>query len=246
MKRFALIVALTFVGGNGARAEPVLPAFDPAAFEPGAAVTHPYFALKPGAVREYSGEVTEGGEIVTERSVRTVVGAGPDLAGVKTVMVVDQVFLDGRLVEQAKDYYAQDRAGNVWYMGEDVINISYDDDDKVVGVDDTGTWRAGLNGAWPGYQMPAVLKPGFAYEQEHSVADNALDRGEIMAVDGTMQGPLGGYDKVLAVFETSAVEPDLREIKYYAPGVGLIGEDGAVDGNRANPETHFALIRRQD
>ena len=244
MKLVFKILPLAILVASAAHADAVLPKFDPAAFEPGAAATHPYFTLQEGWLREFSGMTTEDGKQVEERAVMAFGGAGPELAGVQTVMVVHQAYLGGLLVELARDFYAQDRDGNVWYMGEDVTNVQYDADGKVESTDSKGSWRAGANGALPGYQMPADLTAGFAFEQEHAPADAALDIGEIMTVDGTLQGPTGNYDHVLAVFETSTVEPALREIKYYAPGVGLIGEDEAVDANRANPEAHFGLIRK--
>ena len=48
------------------------------------------------------------------------------------------------------DYYAQDQAGNVWYLGEDVINYRYDDEGVFTGVDDAGSFRAGVDGALGG------------------------------------------------------------------------------------------------
>ena len=245
MKRNLSILAILFATTTAAQAEPMLPAFDPANFDPAAAINNPYFALAPGFSREVSGQITEdSGETVTEVSVQTYDGAGPVIAGVQTTLILDRSFLGGKLVEEAHDFFAQDRAGNVWYLGEDVINLTYDDEERVTAVDTHGTWRAGVDGAAPGFAMPAAAQVGMVYFQEHAPVNEALDVGEILSLDGSIKGPLGSYDKVLAVFETSQIEPDLREVKFYAEGVGLIRVWEGVDAQKSNPEAVFDLTKR--
>ena len=244
MKANHMILPLVLLGARAASAEPVLPAFDPAAFAPGAAITNPYFPLASGYMREFVGTAdSKDGKPVQENAVQSFVGEGPVLGGIQTVMVLDNVWQDGRHVEEAKDYYAQDRDGNVWYMGEDVTNFSYDAAGNMTGTDSHGSWQVGVNDAKPGFAMPAAPVPGFAYEQEHSPLDEAMDVGEIMAVDGKLSGPTGDYVDVLTVYETSSIDPDLREVKYYAKGVGMIRVDEGVDATRANPEASADLIR---
>jgi hypothetical protein len=243
MKRIALPLAL-LLSAVPALAEPVLPPFDPANFDQGAAITNPWFPLASGYVREYAGMVAgEDGNLIEERVLLAYVGPGPVIAGVQTVMVLDNAWAGGRHVEEAKDYYAQDRDGNVWYMGEDVSNFTYDAAGVLTGTDDHGTWRAGVKDALPGFAMPADPQPGLVYFQEHAAADEALDVGEIMALDAGISGPTGDFAGVLAVFETSLIEPDLREVKYYAKGVGLVRVEEGVD---ADPEAASDLVRRLD
>jgi hypothetical protein len=246
MKPIPMILPLVLVATSAA-AEPVLPTFDPATFDPGAAITNPYFPLASGYMREYLGTAEAAdGSPVQERDVLVFVGTGPVIGGVQTQMVLDNAWQGDRHVEEAKDYYAQDRDGNVWYMGEDVTNFTYDDAGKLTGTDSHGSWRALVNDAVPGFAMPASPQPGFAYEQEHSPKDEAMDIGEIMALDGTLTGPTGSYTDVLTVYETSSIEPDLREVKYYAKGVGMIRVEEGVDENRANPEASADLVRLAD
>ncbi len=243
MKRSSLALSILLASTCMAQAEPMLPAFDPANFEPMAPITNPYLPLIEGFVAQISGQINEADStnLVTEVSTQTFEGPGPVIAGVPTTLIRDLTTLDGILVEEALDYYAQDQMGNVWYMGEDVTNLTYDDDDKVTGTDHHGTWRAGVGDALPGFAMPANPVAGMVYFQEHAPSDDALDLGEIMGVDGNIDGPSGHYGNVLAVFETSLVEPDLREIKYYAPGVGPIRTEEGVDDARSNPEAFFEL-----
>ena len=51
------------------------------------------------------------------------------------------------------------------------------------------------------------------------------------------------YRNVLRVLETNPFEPRSREIKYYAPRVGLIRDDEGLDRNLKNPDLIF---RRDD
>ncbi len=245
MKRTPLCLTILLATTGMAAAEPMLPVFDPANFDPKAAIDNPYLPLVEGFVARISGQMTEADStaLVDEVSTQTFEGAGPVIAGVQSTVIRDRTTLDGLLVEEALDYYAQDRSGNVWYLGEDVTNLIYDDEDKVSGTDNHGTWRAGVNDALPGYAMPADPVAGMTYFQEHATADAALDVGEIMATDRKIDGPTGHYDNVLAVFETSLVEPDLREIKYYAPGVGPIRTEEGLDEARTGFEAFFDLTR---
>ena len=77
-------------------------------------------------------------EVLDER--RTVMG-------VSTIVVHDVASVDGEVVEDTYDWFAQDSAGNVWYFGEDTT--SYDAD----GTSSTkGAWEAGVGGALPGHR----------------------------------------------------------------------------------------------
>ncbi len=70
-------------------------------------------------------------------------------------MVRDTVTVDGAVVEDTYDWYAQDTDGNVWYLGEDVKDY---EDGKVVSTE--GSWEAGVDGALPGIVMPGHATAG--------------------------------------------------------------------------------------
>jgi len=222
-------------------AAPVLPHFDSASFTPGTAIDHDYFPLLDGLTRIYVGEKDDGGEIVTEHFELTVIGTGPAILGVQTTARRDRAYEDGLLVEDTFDYYAQDDAGNVWYFGEDVVNYRYDDDDNLIGTDNASAWRAGENSALPGFVMPADLTPALHYYQEFAPFDAALDQAQTLAADRSVSLAIGAFDDVLAVLETNPWEPDAREIKYYAPGLGLIAADEGLGLDLDAPEIRFEL-----
>lgn len=242
MHRLPFLTALAIFATQAA-AEPVLPKFDPADFVPGAVIDNPYFPLVPGFRAESVGMTKDdAGKLVEQRSVSSYVEPGPMLGGVASTLILDEVRNDGVLIEQTTDYYAQDRQGNVWYLGEDSVEFKYDTKGQIVSKDPGGSWHAGVNGAQPGYAMPAALKPGFAYQQEHAPADQALDQAEIVGVEGTLTIAGHVYDHVLSIAETTAIEPTAYEMKYYVPGVGVIRVEAGFDANHANPDTHFDTL----
>ena len=227
----SVALVVTLAAAPPARAAPVLPDFSPDDFEPGAAIDNPYYPLAPGTERRYEADVTdpETGEVTREVNRVLVTGETRQVGGVTARVVRDRAFEDGVLVEDTFDYFAQDRAGNVWYLGEDTTSFDYDDDGNVVGTSTAGSWHAGVNGARPGFIMPAAANRtvGFNYYQEFAQQDQALDQAQILSLDETVTVPVGTFSDVVQTRETSELEQDFLENKFYAPGVGevLVWED---------------------
>jgi hypothetical protein len=203
-------------------ADPVLPVFDPAKFTAPAA--NPYFPLEIGTTSTLRGTRTDG-EAIEEYAVLTVQGPGPVILGVPTVLVLDEAFENGVLVERTFDYFAADQDGNIWYFGEDVTNFRYDDAGKLTGKDSQSAWRAGVNGALPGISVAGAPVVGLTLFQEHAPEEEAMDYSEVVAVGLEITGPAGMFKDVVKTFETSTLETDLREFKYYASGIGIIRAD---------------------
>ncbi len=220
--------------------DPVLPVFDAANFA--APKANPYFPLEPGTSHTMKGTRTDGDPII-ELGVITVQGPGPVILGVPTVLVLDEAFDGGILVERTFDYYAADKDGNVWYFGEDVTNFRYDDAGILTGTDNTSAWRAGVNGALPGISVSGAPAVGLKQFQEHAPADDAMDYSEILAVELEISGPGGTFQNVIKTFEGSSVEADLREFKYYAPGVGMIRADEELSESLNSPAIILELQR---
>jgi hypothetical protein len=185
---------------------------DPAEFT--AEVTNPWFPLEPGTRWTYR-EITEDGD---EASV--VVTATPvtrEVAnGVTARVVRDTVTLDGEIIEDTFDWYAQDTEGTVWYVGEDTAEF----ENGAVSTRE-GSFEAGVDGAQPGVIMPASPEVGMTYRQEYYDGE-AEDRGEVLALDARARVPAGAYDVLLQTADTTPLEPDVLEHKYYANGVGLV------------------------
>jgi hypothetical protein len=227
--------ALGLAIAQPAAAETVLPTCNAANFTGNPVVNNSYFPVVEGQVRTYVGAPAD------EQFIFTGLGAGPTILGIKTFTLRDRAFEGGLLVEDTFDYYAQDKSGNVWYFGEDVTNYIYDRDGNLTGTNSSSSWRAGVNGALPGYIMPVDQTIGFNYYQEHAPADDALDEGPNFAFLPSFTAGGVTYSNVLQVLETSDLDPKARGFKYYAPGVGLIYEAEGLRPNLKNPRQTFEL-----
>ncbi len=230
---FAPVSILTLcmsIGGGSANASTLLPDFSSAIFTPGAAINNPYFPLGPTYRTTLRAEgVDDEGQPFFEESRLRYGGSGKVILGVQTTVQNDLAFEDGVLVEETKDYYAQDTAANVWYMGEDVTNYVYDEDGNLTGTNNSSSWIAGLNGALPGYIMPFDPTVGLSYFQEYAAIDMALDQALIVGAGLTLEVNGTIFNDVLAIFETTSLDPNARELKYYAPYVGIIRAEEGVD-----------------
>src|SRR5206468_8603921 len=104
------------------------------------------------------------------------------------------------------------------------------------GTDTSGSWRTGVHGDLPGFIMPANPTVGFSYFQENAPADDAIDQAQIVSLNETVSVPFGNFTNVLKTLETSPLEPDVLEAKFYAKGVGeiLIWENIDASGQPLN------------
>jgi hypothetical protein len=220
----------------------VLPAFDPTLFDSSSAtVTNPYFPLTPNRVYTYSGEQDADGETETVVTQTFVTTNTRNILGVQARVVQDTEWVNGQLVEDTFDWFAQDTAGNVWYFGEDTRDFLYDDEGNLLGTDNSGSWEAGVDGAQAGYFMLADPDPGDHYYLEF-LPGEAEDEAVVVALGLDVSTDLGDFSDVLQTYETTALEPDEREYKYYAPGLGLFLIEEDLDENLANPEFTMELI----
>lgn len=175
-------------------------------------LSNPYLGFERGRVFHYRAETPEGVEtavIEVTRDTRTI-------QGVVTTVVHDQVALNGSLIEDTFDWYAQDTDGNVWYFGEDSKQM---DHGVVIGT--AGSWEAGVNGAQAGIIMLAEPKVGTRYRQEYA-AGVAEDMARVQSLSRFVQVPYGSFDNCLQTFEWTPLDRSVREYKYYARGVGLV------------------------
>ena len=189
-------------------------ALDPADFS--TTIDNPYWPMRPGSRWVYLETDAEGGR---QRVVVTVTARTRRIAnGVVARVVRDVASEEGVPVEITDDWYAQDRAGNVWYLGE--ATRAFRDGEP---VDRSGSFEAGVDGAQAGIAMPADPVPGLAYRQEYS-AGQAEDHGAVITVgQEQVEVPAGRYaEGVLMTRDLVPTEPRVEELKLYAPGVGPV------------------------
>jgi len=173
-------------------------------------ITNPYFTLAPGKKAIYEAKKEDG----LERVEIYVANEKKTILGVETVVVWDRVWLNGSLVEDTKDWYAQHKDGSVWYFGEDSVEVL---DGKI--TSHHGSWEAGVNGAKPGIIMEANPKVGDSYREEYYKGE-AEDKADVLSVSEPVTVPSGSYTNCLKTKNYTALEPDVVEQKYYCKEVG--------------------------
>ncbi len=194
----------------------------------GQAMTNPYFPLGVG----YTWELTGEGETVNIE----ILNRTKEIDDVTCLVVRDQVFVDGALVEDTDDWFALAKNGDVWYCGEEVKDYESFEDDKpalpeLVSID--GSFKADRDDAKPGILAFARPQPGRTYREEFSLG-NAEDVSTIIS---TTYG-FGANSKLdrfipealarllckancVVTHAFTAAEPGIVERKYFAPGIGF-------------------------
>jgi hypothetical protein len=205
------LIAFGFgVAGLPQGSEPVH--LDPADFT--TRITNPYWPMRPGSRWVYRETDAEG---TRQRVVVTVTNRTKRIANGVTARVVRDVVREGRqLVEVTDDWYAQDRAGNVWYLGE--FTKEYENG-KFKSTE--GSFEAGVDGAQAGIAMPARPRPGLRYRQEY-YKGHAEDKARVVSLREQAEVPLGHYRRVLMTRDVNPLQPKVLEFKFYARGVGPV------------------------
>ncbi len=214
----ALLVGVA-AAGQMARASPIASP-RPADFVAG--VTNPWFPLAPGAVAVYRG--AKDGKAA--RDVVSVTRRRKTIQGIACTVVSDRLYLDGRLAERTADWYAQDRAGNVWYFGEATAEL--DRSGRVTSTE--GSWQAGVRGARAGIYMPARPKVGDSGLQEYSKG-RAEDHFRVVSLDGDVTTPFVSSRHALVTEEWTPLEPGAIDRKYYVRGIGTVREEAVRGGD---------------
>ena len=208
-----LAVAVAGVGASGAAADgPRLPrGSEPVTLNPADFTTridNPYWPMRPGGRWVYRETTPDG---TRQRVVVTVTRRTKLIANGVTARVVHDVVTEGGApVEVTDDYYAQDRAGNIWYLGDATTEFVNGEP-----VSTAGSFEAGVDGA--------QYSPG-----------QAEDRASVVSLADQVEVPFGHFraGRVLTTRETNPLEPKVLELKFYARGVGpalAIGVSGGAD-----------------
>jgi len=177
-------------------------------------IDNPYLPMAPGSRWVYHETATDG---TSQRVVVRVTHQTKLIAnGVTARVVRDTATEKGQVVEDTFDWYAQDKRGNVWYLGEDTKEF---ENGKVVSTH--GSWEAGVSGARAGIVMPAHPRPGMQYRQEY-LKGQAEDSARVLSLDDQVEVPVGHFKHVVLTKEWNPLEPKVLEYKLYARGVGPV------------------------
>jgi hypothetical protein len=217
--RFFLLVAVVIMirfSTKVGKADPfIVPDFGSAVFSHPTSIGNPLFSLAPRTAFCYVADTEDG----TEINEVTVVAKGGRRActvaigGIEALVVRDTVRLNDNLTEDTYDFFAQDDAGNVWYLGEATEECGPP-------INTEGTWNADecaedYCGAVPGIVMLVHPMLGNSYPQE--LLDGvAEDMAKVVNVNSSVSVPYGGFEDCLKTKEWTPLAPVDIEHKYYA------------------------------
>lgn len=170
---------------------------------------NPFFILDPG--------FTIVLESNAEKVVITVLDETKEVDGVETRLIEEREWRHGELIEVSINMFAMcEETQDVFYFGEFVDMYSEGEL-----TSHQGAWIAGEKDAKAGLIMPGNPEPGMRYYQEIAPGV-AMDRAEIISNNKTLSTPAGTFTDCLETVEGTALNLSEREIKIYAPGIGLI------------------------
>jgi hypothetical protein len=204
-------------------------------------IDNKYLPLKPGSKLIYKGSAIPEGEKtrVKRRVVSTVTDLSKWIDGVRTLVIWERDYTAGKLGESEIAFFAQDKAGNVWLLGE------YPEEYENRKFVDAPTWISGQKGAHAGIAMlanPKVGSPDYAQGFAPPPVE-FVDRARVYKKGQKTCVPVKCYKNVLVIEEFEKGVPGVFHLKYYAPKVGLVkvGWRGAKEEEK---ET-LALVKRQ-
>ncbi|MDR3456160.1 MAG: hypothetical protein P4N60_01835 [Verrucomicrobiae bacterium] len=177
-------------------------------------ITNPYLPLT-----SLQQDILENKSERVERTAKPEIHKTFEITGqtVEALTVEDREYDSvGNLTEATLDYFAQDDAGNVYYLGEDVDTYK---DGKVSGH--SGGWLLGKDTKIPGVLLPAHPGVGDKFQSEN-VPGITVEDDVVVSVSETMTVPAGTFHNCIKTKEHAS--DGATEYKYYAPGVGVIAE----------------------
>jgi hypothetical protein len=163
------------------------------------------------------------------RDVVTVTRRTKTIKGVRCIAVRDLLYLRGKLEERTTDWYAQDRAGNVWYFGERTAELDAHGRVRTT----SGSWQAGVHGGKAGIYMPAHPHVGQTGLQEY-LKGEAEDHFRVKSLSKRVHTPGASSAHALLTEEWTPLEPGVLDHKYYVRGVGTVLEQTVKGGDERN------------
>jgi hypothetical protein len=194
--------------------------FDPANFGADSAeVDNPWFPLEPGTHYIWEGRAFDDEGNPVDRKVEFIAtDLTKTIAGVRVAVGWDRDYNDDVMGESELAFYAQDREGNVWHLGEYVEHWVDGE------LDGARLWFPGNPaGAEAGIQMEADPKQGSTYAQGFAPPPWFWeDHAKVMRQGAQTCVPVDCYDDVVVIKEFEPRFPGVGQLKYYARGVGNI------------------------
>jgi hypothetical protein len=216
--------------------------FDPSSFARSTQIDNPWMPLIPGTRFVYEGTTIEDdGTEVPHRIVINVTDLTKVIGGVRALVTWDLDYSEGELVEAELAFFSQDTAGTVWRMGE------YPEEYEEGKFVEAPAWIHGFEDARAGIMMMADPQVGTpSYAQGWGPAVDWTDRGQVDQMGQQTCVPMGCYEDVLVIVETSASEPDAEQLKYYARGVGNVRVGWRGEGEPTKETLELVKVEQLD
>jgi len=203
--------------------------FDPKNFGDPLGGQNSWYPLVPGTQTLRDGSRNRGSRKLHHQLRTTVTDVTKTVNGVKTVAVFDQDIDAGQVGEASLDYLAQDKSGNVWYLGS---YTEIYEGGQFVNANDA--WLAPKRGARPGVWMMADPKEGMKYVEAHNSRETI--RAEVAKVG---EKKCVDYD----CFKSLVILEDGSEFKYFGPGVGHIATEPNYSGGEQEKEELVNVVK---
>ena len=202
---------------EGAEAEVSQVAFDPANFIDPTLSTNAYHPLRPGMQWIRAGTTEVGSRAVPHQVISTMTDVKRIIDGVPAIAMLDQSTDSGEISQVGFDYFALDKDGNVWIMGGYTEEFEGGEFTNV-----EAAWLGKAGGAEPGILMPGkVTMETPRWFIGTSGPDEDPSVAEPVSVGISTTVAFGEFQNVIANRE-GEIEAIDNEIKYYAPGVGVV------------------------
>ena len=197
--------------------------FEGATFTAPWIIDNQYWPHVIGVSHVYFAETEDGCEVNMVTATDTRDGFTSPYDGITSLAVDDLEWVseecDGEyvLMEKTTDWYAQDDADNIWYMGEETEAY----DDELDCLTEEGAWEAGQDDAEAGIVVLGTPIKGLAYQQEY-LEDEAEDMGKVLNLDVTVELEIleTTYVDCLKTKEWTTLERGHIEHKFYCPSGG--------------------------
>ena len=192
-------------------------------------IDHPFWPLKPGNQWVIDGTSLEDGKLTKHRIIFTVTDLVKMIGGVRARVIFDTDISNGKMTEQELTFFAQDKVGNVWHLGQyrETFETAFVGG-QIWTIDNPAGAKAGI-------YMPANPMTGTpSFSQGFAPYPfNWSDRGRVYKTGQKMKVPFGSYDDVLVVEEFDAEHSGTLQLKYYARGIGniAVGARGEKGGS---------------
>lgn len=192
-------------------------AYAAASFSNPTTIDNVWMPLTPGTRLTYEGTTLDDGEYLDHTVITVVTDLTKVIDGVETLVIWDQDFSDGELVETELAFFVQDDDGNVWRMGE------YPEEYEEGEIVEAPAWLVGLEDAVAGVAMMAEPQRGTrSYSQGWGPEVDFIDRGVVFRTDEATCVPVNCYVNVVIIDEFNVDEPGAFQQKYFASGVGNV------------------------